>query len=43
MVADESIKEKGIDIGDTIIDFSKELQSSDLRKIECLAIRRLCK
>ena len=34
MVADESIKEKGIDIGDTIIDpvSKKNLKSSDLRR-----------
>ena len=42
MVADESIKEKGIDIGDTIIILfqRKNLQSSDLRKIKCLAIHQ---
>ena len=41
MVADESIKKKGIDIGDTIIDpVSKNLQSLDLQRIKCLAIHQ---
>ena len=44
MVADESIKEKGIDIGDTIMILfqRKNLQSLDLRKTKCLAIHQLC-
>lgn len=42
MVADESIKEKGVDIGDTIIDpvSKKEFKIVGFTKIKCLAIHQ---